>query len=351
MKMKAVLKTKKGPGIEVKDIDIPAISGNDFLVKIEASSICGTDYHLYAWEENKESPNWWDQTLKLPVVLGHEFSGQVVKVGEKVKNVSPGDRIIASPLMPCGECAACLGGKSELCVGAVVGLGVDGAMAEYLRLSSTATVYKLPDHVGYQAGALIEPMSVALHGIETSGIKPGDTAAVFGPGPIGLLTLQILKAAGASTVLITGTGADRTRLELARKIGADYVINVEEEDFLRKVKEVTKREGLDFVFEATGAPSVLPQALKAVKSFGTIIFLGMYAGSARMDINQLVTGNKRMIGSMGYTGSTWKRALALVTKGIVSPEQIIGKVFPIAEGAAAFEALAKKEIAKAMLVP
>jgi L-iditol 2-dehydrogenase len=349
--MKAIVKTKKGPGIEVQDVEIPAIGDNDFLVKVGASSICGTDYHLFAWEENKEGPNWWDQTLKLPVILGHEFSGQVVEVGKNVTSVVQGDRIIASPLMPCGKCATCRAGKSEFCLEAIVGLNVDGAMAEYLRLFSSATIYKLPDHVGYKAAALIEPLCVALHGVEASGIKPGDTAAVFGPGPIGLLTMLLLKAAGASTVFITGTEADKNRLELAEKIGADYAVNVEKENFLNKVKEVTKGEGLDFVFEATGAPSVLSDTFLATKAFGTIVFLGMYAGSARMDINQLVIGNKHMVGSMGYTGTTWKRALALVASGVVKPELIIGKTFPIADGAAAFESLARKEVAKAMLVP
>jgi threonine dehydrogenase-like Zn-dependent dehydrogenase len=344
--MKAILKTKEGPGIEIRDVDLPRIGDTDILVKVGASSVCGSDVHLYEWKTNRKGPNWWDPTLKMPVILGHEFSGQVVGVGAGVKGVAVGDRITASPLMPCGECETCQGGKPEYCLNAVLGLNADGGMAEFVRLSSGAGIYRLPDAVSYEAGSLMEPLSVALHGVEHSDLKPGDSAGIFGPGPIGLLLLLILKASGASTVVMVGTGADKNRLALAKKLGAELAVNVEEKDALREIVKRTGGEGLDFVFEATGHSAAVSQALAVVKAYGKVILLGMFSDTASIDPNEIVATGKCLMGSMAYDAQTWRRSLALVSKGIVKPEAIIDRRLPLDEGKVGFELAAKKEAAK-----
>lgn len=349
--MKAVLKRRKEPGIEIVDVGVPEIGDGDILVKVAVTSVCGSDVHLYEWEEEGEGTPWWDPMLTVPVILGHEFSGEVVDVGSKVTKATVGDRITASPLMPCGSCSKCQGGSPELCLDSIVGMQINGSMAEYVRLTSSASVYKFPVHVSYEAASLLEPLAVALHAVELSDFKPGDTAAVFGPGPIGLLALQVLKAAGASVTIITGTNADKKRLDMAEKIGADVVVDVERDDLADQIKRVTDGEGVDFVFEASGNPKTVSQALGVVKTCGKVVLIGMYAGAASVYPNDVVVGRRTVIGSLGYEAQTWRRSVALVKNGLVRPEVIVDHKLPLMEAEAGFELLARKEAVKVLLVP
>ena len=349
--MKAVFKTKEGPGIEVRDVDVPNLGDGDILVKVVVSSLCGSDISVYEWKSGHQGYHWWEGDLVLPVILGHEFSGQVVKVGPRAKKAAVGDRIIASPLMPCGECAMCSGGKPEFCMNSVLGYSVNGTYAEYVRLTASASIYKLPDSVSYESASLIEPLAVALHAVELSTIKPGDTAAVLGPGPIGLMTLQVLKAAGASLVMIAGTSADSERLEVAKRLGTDVIIDVTKEDMVGRALEATGGEGLDLVFEATGNTVTLPQALRMVRFGGKVVLLGMYADLAHFNPVDVVKGSKSIIGAIAYEPQTWKRALALVAKRVVMPEAIISHRLPLREAEKGFELAATKEATKVLFIP
>jgi len=349
--MKAVLKSKEGPGIEVRDVDVPQISDTDILVKVAASSVCGSDVSIYEWKSGYQGYHWWDGSLALPVILGHEFSGQVVEVGSRVKKAAVGDRITASPLMPCGNCDMCLAGSSEFCMNSIVGMLVNGTYAEYVRLTAGANIIKLPDNVSYEAASLIEPLAVALHAVELSSMKPGDRAAVLGPGPIGLMVLQILKAAGASLLMMAGTSADRKRLEMAERLGADIIIDVEKEDAVSKAIEATGGEGLDFVFEATGNPATLPQALSMVGFRGQVVLLGMYSSPAQFNPVEVVTGSKSIIGALAYESQTWKRSVALLAKSIVAPEAMISHRLPLQEAEKGFKMAARKEAVKVVFIP
>jgi len=349
--MKAVVKTKEEPGIEILDVDAPKIGDTDILVKVVASSLCGSDVSIYEWKSGYQGYHWWDGSLALPVILGHEFSGQVVEVGSRVKKAAVGDRITASPLMPCGECDMCLGGRPEFCMNSIVGMLVNGTYAEYVRLTAGASIIKLPDNVSYEAASLIEPLAVALHAVELSNIKPGDRVAILGPGPIGLFTLQVLKAAGASLVMMAGTSADRKRLELAERLRADVIVDVEKEDVVSRAMEATRGEGLDFVFEATGNPVTLPQALSMVGFGGKVVLLGMYADLTHFNPVEVVKGSKSIIGAIAYEPQTWKRSLALLAQGIVAPEAIITHRLPLEEAERGFKLAAKKEAAKILFIP
>jgi len=349
--MKAVRKTKEGPGIEIADVDVPKMRDTDILVKVVASSLCGSDVSIYEWKSGYQGFHWWDGMLALPVILGHEFAGQVIEVGSRVRKVAAGDRIVASPLMPCGECTMCLGGKPEFCMNAILGMLVDGTYAEYIRLTAGASIYKLPDNLSYELASLVEPLSVALHAVDLSNIKPGDRAAVLGPGPIGLFALQVLKAAGASLVMVAGTGVDRNRLQVAEKLRADVIVDVEKEDLVSTAMERTDGEGLDFVFEATGNAATLPQALSMVGFGGKVILIGMYTGPAQFNPVEMVLGNKFLIGSPAYEPQTWKRSLALLANGIVAPEAMITHKLPLEEAEKGFELAAKKEAAKVLFMP
>ena len=346
--MKAVVKTKREPGIEVLDVEIPEVRDTDMLVKVHAGSICGSDVHVYEWTPNYE----W---MPLPVILGHEFSGEVVEVGSKVQTVAVGDRITAMPAMACSRCAFCQVGKGELCTNRVgLGLSGDGAFAEYIRLTAAATIFKLPDILSYEAAALCEPLSVVLRAVDLSSIKLGQTTAVLGPGPIGLLALQALKATGAGLVMIAGTSADTRRLEIADALGADVIIDVDKDDPISRAIEVTGgglRAGLDFVFEASGNPQSVQQALNMVRPGGKVILIGIHSAPAEFHVTDLVRRSKSIIGAYGYDAAIWNRSLALLTSGKIKVEPMITHRLPLTEAREGFELAVREEAAKVLFLP
>ncbi len=346
--MKAVVKTKREPGIEVLDVDAPQVTDTDILVKIQAASLCGSDVHVYEWTPNYE----W---MPLPLILGHEFSGEVVEVGSKVQNTAVGDRITALPSMPCSRCSFCQVGKSDSCTNRLgLGLRADGAFAEYLRLTAAATILKLPEDISYEQASLCEPLAVVLRAVDLSNIKLGQTAAVLGPGPIGLLALQALRASGAGYVMVAGTGADENRLQIARDLGADDTINVEKEDLVSRAMEATGggfRAGLDFVFEASGNPASVSQAVSMVRPGGKVILIGIHPVSAEFPTTNLVRSSKSIIGAYGYDLAIWHRALILFSSGKVRVEPMVTHRLPLSEAEKGFELAVKKEAAKVIFLP
>jgi 2-desacetyl-2-hydroxyethyl bacteriochlorophyllide A dehydrogenase len=342
--MKAIVKTKKEPGIEVLDVDEPEVKETDVLVKVAAGSLCGSDVHYYQWLPGS-------RFIRVPVILGHEFSGQVVKVGAGVNTVDVGDRISAMPSMPCGQCSNCLIGRGDSCTDRLVpGLLSDGFFATYARLTAGANIFKLPENVSYEAAALLEPFSVALNAVDLSDFRIGYRAAVLGPGPIGLLTTMILKAGGASLIMMAGTRGDEKRLDLARRFGADLIVDVEQEDPAATARNVSGG-GLDIVFEATGNPKSVSQALDMVRAGGKVVLIGIHAALAEFDPTPMVRGRKSIIGAYGYNVQTWRRAIALISSGKVDPEAIITHRLPLIDGEEGFELAIKRDAAKVIFLP
>lgn len=342
--MKAIVKTRREPGIEVLEVDVPEVRENDILVKVAAGSLCGSDVHYYEWLPGS-------QFIRVPVILGHEFSGEVVRVGSEVGVVNVGDRVAAMPSMPCGRCASCRTGRGDLCANRLVpGLLSDGFFAEYGRLTAGANIFKLPENVSYEAAALLEPFSVALNAIDISNLKIGGQTAVLGPGPIGLFTLQLLKVGGASLVMMAGTGADGKRLELADRLGADVIVDVEKEDPITRALDLTGT-GLDLVFEATGNPKSVSQGLSMVKPGGKVVLIGIHPGPAEFDPTPMVRGRKIIMGAYTYDVQTWERALAIISSGLVHPETIITHRLPLTQAEKGFDLAIKKEAAKVLFKP
>ncbi len=341
--MKAIVKTKAEPGIDIVDMDEPAVGENDILLKITAGSLCGSDVHVYEWTAGYE----W---LPMPLVIGHEFAGEVVEFGGKVKGVSKGDRITAIPNFACGECEFCIAGRPNACRNRYgLGLRSNGAFSEYMLIKGCAEILKIPDNVSDEIASLTEPLAVCLQGIDLSGIKPGETAAVFGPGPIGLLTIQLLKAAGAGQIIATGTGADGRRLEIAEQLGADVIININKEDPVKKIREIAGK--LDFVFEATGIASTISEGLQMVKWGGKVMVIGIHADNATFDTIDLVRRQKSLIGVYGYDKNTFRRCLSLMSSGKVDLSPIITHRFPFSQGKEGFELASNKSAAKVVFVP
>lgn len=346
--MKAVVKTTREPGIELLDVKTPPVGDTDILVRVKAGSLCGSDIHIYEWTPSYE----WILT---PVTLGHEFSGEVAEVGSEIETIAVGDRVTAMPFMPCAKCPSCRAGKGESCINrAALGLTMDGAFAEYVRITAGANIFKLPDELSYETAALCEPFSVALQAVDISNIRVAQKAAILGPGPIGLFTLQLLKAAGAGFVLVAGTSGDRERLKLAERLGADVTINVEEQDPVEKMKELTGSDidfGLDFVFEATGNPKSVPQALDMVKMAGKVILIGIHSGPAQFNPTELVRSKKSIIGAYGYQVDTWQRVLHLFSTEKVQVKEVITHQLPLSEARKGFELAMKKEAIKVLFIP
>ncbi|HEY91490.1 MAG TPA: alcohol dehydrogenase catalytic domain-containing protein [Dehalococcoidia bacterium] len=346
--MKAIFKTKREPGIEVFDVDTPEVGDADILVKVKAASLCGSDVHAYEWTPNYEF-------LPLPVILGHEFAGDIVQVGAKVTTVSVGDRITAMPGMPCGSCLCCQVGKPDACASRfALGLTGNGAFAEYMRITAGATIFKLPENLDYETASLTEPLAVVMRAVDLSGIKVGQKTAVLGPGPIGLFAVQLLKAAGAGLIMTAGTGNDSMRLKIARELGADMTINVEKEDIVGMAKELTGgglHSGLDVVFEASGNPKSVTEAVRMVKPGGKVILIGIHSRPAEIPTTELVRQSKTIIGAYGYDAEIWQRCIALLTTGKVQVKPMITHRLPLTQADEGFEAAISRKAAKVIFVP
>lgn len=205
---------------EIIEMEKPAAAESDILLRVLAASVCGSDVHMY------EGPPGYEWVL-VPIVLRHELTGEVVEVGSNVTAIAAGERITALPAIPCAQCESCGMGRVGTCRNRyVLGLTRNGAFAEYMLIKSGAEVLKIPDNVSNEVASLCEPLAICLNGIDLSGITPGQTAAVFGPGPIGLLTIRLFKAAGAGTIVATATAADKHRLDIAQQLGADAIVDV-----------------------------------------------------------------------------------------------------------------------------
>jgi len=246
--MKAMGKLRKGPGIDVFDVKKPKPGSNEVLIEVRATGICGTDLHFYHWDDfaKKRNPGF-------PKVLGHEFGGIVVKVGEGVKTLKVGDRVAGEPHIPCGNCYYCKVGKAHICENLKI-YGVDtlcGSFTKYTILPESTAV-KIPEDIDFETAALFEPFGVALHAIDEANIRPGDVVVVLGCGPIGLYIQQLAKLSGASKVI--GVEVSKYRLELAMKIGvADELIDASSTDPVKQILKITNGRGANVVIEASGS--------------------------------------------------------------------------------------------------
>lgn len=267
--LKALVKTIKGKGfLEIKDMPIPEINENEVLIKVYYSGICGTDIHILLGEF----------TCYSPVILGHEFSGEIVKVGKRVASWKAGDRVVAEcQSLVCGKCRYCRTGHPEACSSKrSPGWGINGSFAEYIKMPSWL-LHKIPDNVSYKEAALTEPSAVSSQALYSRGrFNVGDFVVVLGSGPIGIVIAKMAIISGASKVLITGIDQDEQyRFKLAKKIGIEYTVNVNKVNLEEMVNELTNGLGADLVVEATGVQSAINQAFEVVRKLGIISVIGI----------------------------------------------------------------------------
>jgi L-gulonate 5-dehydrogenase len=263
--------------LEFIELPDPDVGDTEVLLKIKQVGICGTDLHIY----HGGMPE-----LPVPLVLGHEFVGDVVAVGKDVTNVSVGERATAEHVTGCGHCRHCLNARPNICkTPRVYGLHRPGALAEYMVIPANL-VYGLPSGMDYDKGVLVEPLSIAVYAVRKSGIQLGDVACVVGQGPIGLFMDQVLKSAG---VVVYGVDVMQPRLDYAKQHGfVDEVINSKEQDAVSVLRSLNKGDGADYVYEAVGREVTMQLALKMAESGGKVLVAGVFEQPAALDMMQIV---------------------------------------------------------------
>jgi (R,R)-butanediol dehydrogenase/meso-butanediol dehydrogenase/diacetyl reductase len=313
-----------GPGdIRIEDVPEPEVGLGQVEVTVDWCGICGTDLHEFL-----EGPIFIPARgaphpitgAELPVVMGHEFAGVVSAVGSGVSGIGEGDRVAVEPYYVCGECVACVAGRYNICrkLGFIGLSGQDGGFAEKCVVDSR-WIHPLGD-LPTDVGALVEPLAVGYHAVRLSGLRPGGTAAVFGAGPIGLVTTAALKAAGAGQVIVVEPAA--ARKAKATPAGADTVLDPTETDVAAAVRDLTGGAGADVTFECAGIDAVLASAIGAVRPGGTVVNVAIWGHVPQVAMNDLVLSEISVIGSLAYCGDH-SDTIALLRDGKVAAEQFI----------------------------
>jgi L-iditol 2-dehydrogenase len=318
--MSALVKTAKGKGlIELKEVPIPEIAAHEVLIEVKAAGICGTDLHIY----HDEFPYW------PPVILGHEFAGVIARVGKDVLGWKPGDRVVGEPhTMACGKCWLCLTGNRQLCPSKrSPGWGIDGCFARYMRYPEPVLLHRIPDELTFEEAALVEPAANVVHDVlERGRVEPADAVAVIGPGPIGLIAAMAAKAASASKVFLLGTNADEEfRLSAARAMPAvDFVWNVQKEDVVSRIMDLTAGRGADLVIEASGAEAGIGLGLELVRKMGRLSAIGLTARDRiQFPYDAAMFKSIDFFFNLSTSYSSWDRAISLIATKKIDVKPLI----------------------------
>lgn len=343
-KMKAIVKHHRGFGAELQMVDIPTIKEDEVLIKVKATSICGTDLHIYTWDE------WSQSRVNPPYVFGHEFAGEIVEVGSKVTNVELGDQVSAETHIVCYECPQCLTGDYHICKDTkIIGVDTQGCFAEYVALPSV-NVWKNPKDMPYDVASVQEPMGNAVHTV-LAGDVAGKTVAVIGCGPIGIMAVGVAKAAGASQVI--AIDLNEYRLDLATKMGATTIINAKEMNPVETVLELTEGHGVDVVCEMSGHPIAMNQGFKMITNGGRVSILSLPVRPVELDITNDVVFKGVTI--QGITGrkmySTWQQVSRLLKSGQVDVKPMITHHFPLEDFEKGFDLMISGQCGKVVLHP
>ena len=338
--MRALVKSKPEPGIWLQDIEKPVPGHNDVLIKIHRTAICGTDIHIYKWDE------WASKTIPVPLAIGHEFYGEIVECGSEVRGFKPGDRVSAEGHITCGVCRNCRAGRRHLCMN-TTGVGVDraGAFADFLAVPAF-NVFRLPDAISDEMASILDPLGNATHTALSFDLV-GEDVLITGAGPIGVMAVAIAKFAGARHVVITDI--NDYRLDLARKMGATVALNVGRESVEDTMKMLGMEEGFDVGLEMSGNPTAFRDMLKCMHHGGKIALLGIPPTDTSVDWNQVIFKGLVIKGIYGREMfETWYKMSSMLQSGLVI-DPIITHRFPMADFQEAFELMASGQSGKVIL--
>lgn len=342
--MKAIVKFAKGYGnLEIRDVPRPTIKDDEVLIEIKAAGICGTDLHHYEAGDN----------ITIPVILGHEFSGNIVEIGKMVKGWRQGDRVVSEThAYVCNACYLCRRGDYHLCKERKgFGSGVDGAFTQYLAVLSRL-LHQIPDSFSYPEATILQPAADIVHAVITNTqVRPGDTVVVLGPGPMGLLTVEVSRAVGAGQVIIVGLDEDRERLEMGKRVGADVMINGSKEDVVKRVNELTGGRGADIVFEVSGAKEAFLQGLEILAQKGQMTIIGVHTQPAEFGVRPFQRAEKILRGSTMSTWPDYEKAIQLTRSGRLQLKPLITDVLPITEWKKGFDLALARKACKVIFTP
>ena len=301
--------------ITVKDVPEPDVGSTEVLVKPKYVGICGTD--LSAWEYGMYEPG---------LIMGHEFSGEIVDIGKDVTSWQIGDRIVPNSLLPCGKCSFCKAQRFSICDDMqMVGITMNGGLAELVALPQEM-LHRLPKAIDYKKGALVEPLSIALHGFNRIDFKRGNSVLILGTGPIGVLSLYFAKLLGASAIYASEIRP--ARLEMARRAGATAAIDPSKESLPLRIERLTSGVGVDVVVECTGAPGPSSEAFQIVKRGGTILVLGISEDPVEVDFMRGVLNELNVIFSyLGY--AEFPEAIRLIAEDMIDPTPLVTRVISL----------------------
>ena len=342
--MKALLLSKYRE-LQIADLPTPAAGAGEVLIRVGACGICGSDVHGYDGSSGRRIP---------PIVMGHEAAGRIAAVGAGVTGLVEGDRVTFDSTIYCGACGYCKRGEVNLCDHRQV-LGVScgdysraGAFAEFVAVPARV-VYKLPESISFAEAAMLEAVAVAIHGVSLAKVSSEGTALVVGAGTIGVLTLQALRAAGCTRVLVSDV--DETRLKMAKELGAAEVL-LADADVVAQVLRRTGGVGVDVAIEAVGRNETVNAAIASVRKGGTVVLVGNISPEVTLPLQKVVTRQIRLQGSCASAGE-YPEAIALMASGAIRVKPLISAIAPLAEGPAWFERLYAREpnLLKVVLTP
>lgn len=349
--MKAAV-THGAGDVRVEHVPVPAHEPDLVLVKVAACGICGTDIHIY---EGHMRPMW---PPRYPFVQGHEWAGEVAAVGRRARtSLQVGDRVIMEPTIGCGGCATCIRGDYHICENAakpdggyrLLGHTADGAFSEY-GVAPPANLHKMPASMGWEDAVIVNQVVIALHAVERAGMAPADTVAILGPGLLGLSVLQLVKMMGASRTFISGRGY---RLEIAKELGADCVIDIEKEDPVEVVMEQTGGRGVDLAIECAGPPATMRQAVDMVRRGGRVVLEGINGGQeASFLTDRIVLDEISIFGGRG-SPNCYPRAIQIMADGHIDTKKMLTHTFALDDFAEAMRMFKAREdgVMRVMLTP
>lgn len=338
--MKSLVKSKSEIGIWLEDIDMPKIGHNDVLIKVKKTAICGTDIHIFNWDD------WAQKTIPVPMTVGHEFAGEIVELGSEVVGLKIGDRVSAEGHVTCGHCRKCRAGERHLCRN-TIGIGVNrpGAFGEFISVPAS-NVCPLPATISDDLGAILDPLGNAAHTALSYDLV-GEDVLITGAGPIGIMAVAIAKHVGARNIVITDI--NDYRLELAKKMGATRAINVSRESTKDIMSELKMTEGFDVGLEMSGNASAFSDMLNTMNHGGKIALLGILPNETSIDWNQVIFKGLEIKGIYGRRMfETWYKIIAMLESGLdLSP--VLTHHFHIDEYEKAFDIMRSGKSGKVIL--
>ena len=338
--MKALVKNISEKGIWLKDVAKPIIKTNDVMIKITHTAICGTDLHIYKWDD------WAKKTIKTPLVIGHEFCGEICEIGAGVKNLKVGDRVSGEGHLTCGNCRNCRAGKRHLCH-KTIGIGVhrDGAFAEYLTLPES-NVWPIHNDISSEIASFFDPLGNAVHTALSFDIT-GEDVLITGAGPIGLMCVAICKYSGAKNIVITDI--NEYRLAIAKELGASKTINIKNDSIDNHLEKLGIKYGFDVGLEVSGNPTAFNSMLTNMYHGGSIALLGILPNNTKIDWDDVIFKGLKIKGIYGREMyETWHKMVQILRGGL-DVEKILTHTFSVSEYQEAFDILDIGQCGKVVL--